>query len=351
MKTFTIAAAGLCLAAMPPAFAAAPPNEAAEALRIAADRIDQDYVDAAKAHALAAALRKEARAAKRGEQGDALAARLTTELQSLSGDRHFRFGYSAEAMPADIFEPKTGGDAEAAARRTARINNYGVLRAERLPGNIGFIDLDQFTDPALMRRSLAAAMTLLSHCDAMIIDLRYNGGGYARGAALAASYFLPEKPERLLVTLQTRDPHQSVQIRTEGALEAERFLDRPVYILTGAKTFSAAEFFASSLQRAGRATIVGTRTRGGGNPVERVRLTAHYGLLLPTTRGVVSGGKSWEGVGIVPDIPIDERDALAAARHAALAALLEKHPDDMFAANWRSLLAEPAAAAPQGGSQ
>ena len=97
----------------------------------------------------------------------------------------------------------------------------------------------------------------------MIVDLRFNGGGFARGAALTASYFLPEKPQRLLVRLENRDPSQAVEIRTEGPLEAPRFLDRPVFILTGAKTFSAAEMFASSLQQAGRATVVGARTRGG----------------------------------------------------------------------------------------
>jgi C-terminal processing protease CtpA/Prc len=323
-------------------------GEAEDAVRIAASRIEQDYVDASKARGIAAALRKRARAMRRHSvEGDALARDLTQQLRSLSGDPHFRLGYSPEAMPPNVFEPKAAGDEAAARRKTARINNYGVLRAERLPGNIGFIDLDQFTDPALMRGPLAAAMELLRYCDAMIIDLRFNGGGHARGAALTASYFLPERPERLLVTLQTRDPGQALPIRTEASLEAERFLDRPVYILTSDKTFSAAEFLAASLQQAGRAIVVGTRTRGGGNPVARVRLTPHYALLLPTTRGVTPDGTSWEGVGIRPDIEAGEKDALRVAQRAALTALLGGSPNDMFADNWRRLLAElgPAAAA------
>jgi C-terminal processing protease CtpA/Prc len=136
-----------------------------------------------------------------------------------------------------------------------------------------------------------------------------------------------------------------VEIRSEGALEAERFLGKPVFILTGARTFSAAEMFASTLQQAGRAVVIGTRTRGGGNPVARIRLTPHYALLLPTTRGVVPGGKSWEGVGIVPDVAATEKDALSAARRAALAELLRREPNDMLAENWRALLAELSLAA------
>jgi hypothetical protein len=344
-------AAGTC-AVLVGAPAQSAPNgekEAVEAVRLAADRIDRDYVDAGIGHAVAAALRKKVPALRRrGEQGEAFTRDLTAMLQGLSADPHFRFGYSAEAMPTDIFAAKTVGDAEMAAARTARINNYGVLRAERLPGNIGFLDLDQFTDPSLMRRPLAAAMELLKHCDALIVDLRYNSGGFARGAALVASYFLPEEPQRLLVTLQTRTPGQSMEIRTEGPLEAERFLDRPVFLLTGTGTFSAAEMLASSLQSVGRAVIVGARTRGGGNPVARVRLTPHYALLLPTTRGLTPGGKGWEGVGITPDIPADERGTLAAARRAALKALLAQRPGDMLADTWRTLLTETTSATTAG---
>jgi hypothetical protein len=199
-----VVAMAACIGLMSVGASAASPaqNEEVEALRLAGQRIEQDYIDAARAREVADALRRRPVTS----QGAALADELTQVLRSLSRDPHFRFGYSNEPMPADIFEPKAGGDAEAAARRTARINNYGVVRAERLPGNIGFLDLDQFADPALMRRPLAAAMELLEHCDALIVDLRYNGGGYARGAALAASYFLPEAPQRTLVRLESRDP-------------------------------------------------------------------------------------------------------------------------------------------------
>ncbi|HEX8240242.1 MAG TPA: S41 family peptidase [Allosphingosinicella sp.] len=355
MKWTVWTAAAAVLGAQPAA--AAPPAseeiaEAAQAMRIAADRIEADYVDAAAAPAIAARLRAEARTlGRRPRQGDALAGEVTGLLREISRDAHFKFGYSADAMPAGAFDPPSGDAVAAAKVRTARINNFGVLKAERLPGNIGLIDFDQFTDPADMRRPLAAAMELLRHCDAMILDMRFNGGGHARGAALAISYFLPETPQRLLLRLEGRDRGEAVEIRTEARLEAERFLGKPVYVLTGPDTFSAAEMFAWTIQREAKAVVVGTKTRGGGHPSARVRLTPHYGMILPTTRTSAAAGGSWEGVGVVPDISSPPADALVEARRAALAALLAASPGDMFADNWRKLLAElPAAPASNQGS-
>lgn len=340
-----------------PAAAATPANEeaaeAADAMRIAADRIEADYVDPAAAPAIAARLRAEARTLRRRpRQGEALSSEVTELLRAASHDAHFKFGYSAEAMPEAAFQPPSGAAVEAAKERTARINNFGVLKAERLPGNIGLIDFDQFTDPADMRRPLAAAMELLRHCDAMILDMRFNGGGHARGAALAISYFLPETPGRRLARLEGRDRAGAVEIGTEGRLEAERFLGKPVYILIGPDTFSAAEMFAWAMQKEAKAVVVGANTRGGGNPSMRVRLTSHYAMILPTTRTVTANGAGWEGVGVMPDLQAKPADALVEARRAALTTLLAAAPTDLFADNWRKLLGElPTPASNQGSVQ
>ena len=311
-------------------------SEAVQALRLAADHIETEYVDADKASKIAAILRKEAGALRRRPKTDqALADDITSLLRSLSADQHFSFRYSATAMPADIFAVRSSSDTEAAALRTARSNNFGVLKVERLPGNIGLLDLDAFSAPGRMRRPLAAAMEFLRHCDAMIVDLRYNGGGDGRGAALAASYFLPETPVQLLSRLESRDPKQTVELTTEGALEAPRFLNRPVYVLTGPATFSAAEFLASALQHKAGATVVGVKTRGGANPSMRIRLTPHFGIMLPVLRGVELTRTSAE---IIPDQPTTAREALVHARRLALTSLLAEHPRDVLSEVWKKAL-------------
>jgi hypothetical protein len=342
MKSALWLVAGLVAAQPAPVFARAPAQpEAAEALALAADRIEADYIDAVKARTIAARLRAESKALLRrpAVPGETLAQDMTALLRTLSGDPHFGLGYSPEAMPADIFAPRPESDVEAAASRTARVNNFGLLKAERLQGNVGLIDIDAFTAPERMRRPLAAAMEMLRHCDAMIVDLRFNGGGHARGASLAASYFLPETPSLLLVRFETRNAKEALDIRTEGALEGPRFLDKPVYILTGPATFSAAEFFARVLQRSGRATVVGVKTRGGANPSERVRLTPHFGMMLPTTRGVTPGAAGAQEASITPDLAAPAEGALVQARREALTALLAERPNDILAENWKKALA------------
>jgi hypothetical protein len=321
-----------------PALGPAKP-EAPKALEIAADRIETDYVDPVLARAIAAWLRAEAKALRRRPKSDeAVAEDVTKLLRAMSKDEHFALRYSPQPMPADIFAPKPAADVEAAAVRTARTNNFGVLKAERLPGNVGFLDLDAFTAPERMRNPLAAAMELLRHCDAMIIDVRYNGGGHAGGAALAASYFLPETPVQLLVRFQTRNARETLELRTEGALEAPRFLGKPVYILTGSGTFSAAEMFASLMQQRAGAIVVGEKTRGGVHPSSRVRLTPHFGMMLPTTRNALAAEPRSGSGGIVPDRPTAARVALAEAHRAALAGLLATRPGDALAEDWKKAL-------------
>jgi hypothetical protein len=313
--------------------------EGAKALELAADRIETDYIDSTQAKTIASRLRAEAKALKRRPKADEVLAEDVTELlRALSKDEHFAFRHSARAMPADIFDAKATADAEADALRTARINNFGVLKVERLPGNVGFLDLDAFTAPERMRRPLAAAMELLRNCDAIIIDLRYNGGGHARGAALAASYFLPENPSQLLARFETRNSAETLEIKTEGPLEAPRFLGRPVFILTGPATFSAAELFASVMQARARATVIGVKTRGGVHPSMRVRLTAHFGMILPTTRDGLPAENGSGGGGIIPDQPSTAEAALLNAQRAALTGLLAARPDDQLAEDWRKAL-------------
>jgi hypothetical protein len=341
MKLAAWLAAGLLIAQAGPGLAGTPRSEAAEALEIAADRVEADYIDEAEAPKVAARLRAEARRVRRHPvPGETLSESITGLLRAMTRDEHFGFRYSPEAMPADIFAQKSPADAEAAAERTARINNFGILQAERLRGNVGLIDFDAFTAPERMRKPLAAAMELVRHCDALIVDLRYNGGGHAGGAALAASYLLPQTPERILTRFETRKAGESLEVRTEGALEGPRFLDRPVYVLTGPATFSAAEFFARVMQRSGRAKVVGVKTRGGGHPSERVRLTPHFGMMLPTTRGIMEAREPLVDASITPDLPAPAKEALTEAHRAALSALLAGRPRDMLAENWAKALAE-----------
>ena len=113
---------------------------------------------------------------------------LTSDLRSINGDKHL----SVRTMPPRSEEPATSNSAQRqrSARDRMRLSNYGFERIERLPGNIGYIDLRGFIDPSVGRDTAVAAMNFLASTDALIFDLRRNGGGSPAMIQLLSSYLL-----------------------------------------------------------------------------------------------------------------------------------------------------------------
>jgi C-terminal processing protease CtpA/Prc len=157
-------------------------------------------------------------------------------------------------------------------------------------------------------------MSLLAYTDALIIDLRENGGGAADTVPLLASYFFDERTH--LSDFYRREGNIMEQQWTYSAVEGRRFgVEKEVYILTSKNTFSAAEGFAFALKNLKRAIIVGETTRGGAHPSRVKRIDAHFALMVPasTVRDSVTG-KDWEGVGVLPDLPVPAEEALTKAQ-------------------------------------
>jgi len=102
---------------------------------------------------------------------------------------------------------------------------------------------------------------------------------------------------------------------TQDTLAGRRFGgDKPVYVLTSAHTFSAAEEFAYDLQALKRVTVVGETTAGGAHPASEGRLGDHFAISVPWGNSINPiTGTNWEGVGVVPDVKVSADEALAAA--------------------------------------
>ena len=306
----------------------------------AAGRVAAGYGFAAKGEDAARALRRGVRAGRYRALATpaALVDSLTADLRRATGDAHLQVVYSRRARTAP---PGAGRGAEDAARdrEAAAWRNYGILEVERLDGNVGFLEIGRFDDPALAGATLAAAMTFISGTDALVIDLRNNGGGNASMVALLASYFGPDAT--LLSTLHHRDSADDAQLWTLPHVAGPRYLDRPVYVLVSGRTFSAAESFAYELKARGLATVVGEPTRGGANPGGWEMIGTHFGVFVPTARveSATTHG-NWEGVGIRPDVAVAAADAKKAAHRAALERLVALHPAAERTPRWRETLAE-----------
>ena len=262
------------------------------------------------------------------------AEKLTADLQAVSHDKHLRVRYSHDSIavrPDGPGEP-SAEEREAVRRELVRIN-YGFERVERLPGNIGYIDLRGFTPAEIGGgETVAAAFTFLANTDALIIDIRKNGGGDPNQVALICSYLFGS--ERVhLNDLHWRDGkgERVEEFWTLKDIPGRRYEGKDVYVLTSSYTFSGAEEFANNLKTLKRATVIGETTGGGANPGGGNRLAEHFAAFIPTGRAVNPITKTnWEGTGVEPDVKVPADQALHVAQLAALKKASDATKDEML---------------------
>jgi C-terminal processing protease CtpA/Prc len=172
-------------------------------------------------------------------------------------------------------------------------------------------------------------MKRLAGVDALLVDLRSNGGGDPSMVALLSSQLFPKGKKVHLNDLYWRPTDHTDEFYTDPDLAVPRILG-PVYTVTSSRTFSAAEEYTSNLKALKRATQVGETTGGGAHPGGQARLSDHYSAFIPRGRAInpITKG-NWEGVGNVPEIPAARAEALKVAYLAALKALERQAKTDL----------------------
>jgi C-terminal processing protease CtpA/Prc len=284
----------------------------------AIEHMRRGYIFEDVAEKMAVALRAHAKAGAYDAitSGASFAAVLTTHLQEVSKDKHLRIVYN----PAGIAGAQPPATDEERTRRAAaeRRNNYGLHRVERLDGNVGYIELRGFSGAQEAGGAVAAAMNLLANTDALVFDLRRNGGGSPVTIGFISSYLFEKRVH--LNDFYVRETGRRQSFHTSETVDGRRYGEtKPVYVLTSNRTFSAAEEFTYNLKHLKRAVIVGETTGGGAHPGGVRRITDHFGIWLPSGRAINPiTGTNWEGIGIAPDIAVDPADALRAAHLDAL---------------------------------
>ena len=312
------------------------------------EKLKAHYVFPDVAAQVEVALRKKVRSDRTIANADdarAFAQQLTAELQSVAHDKHLRVAYSEAVLPQRTAAAPTAEE-EASLRGRMERGNHGVERVEHLPGNIGYIDLRVFAPLQWSAETLSAAMTLVAGTDALVIDLRKNGGGDPSTVAFISSYLFDTRTH--LNSLYFREGDRTEQFHTLDWVPGRRFgQNKPVYVLTSSRTFSGAEEFTYNLKNLKRATIVGETTGGGANPGDLFPLDAHFEIFVPTGRAVSPiTHTNWEGTGVAPDVKAGADDAFAVARMLALKKLAGAQTQPERKAQLERLQLDPAARGP-----
>jgi len=288
--------------------------------------VETTYFDPAIAAKVASSLREGLAAGRYGLARDekALAALLTSDLYALTKDKHLSIRVSNVPQPQ---QPMASSTAPQSREERGRHENFGLQKVEILPGNVGYLRLTAFYRPVEVGEVLAEAMAFLSHADALIVDLREHGGGSTPTLALFTSYFLGT-PGEPLFELGPRPPALPSQFRSESGKLANRDLTRPTFLITSSRTFSGGEGVAFLLQERHRAEVIGETTGGGANQVPPSRIiNSRFEAFIPNGcfRSSLTG-KNWEGIGVIPDIPVRADNALPVAHSRAIRALLRVTP-------------------------
>lgn len=256
---------------------------------------------------------------------------VTGDLRSVNSDRHLALNYSPQAAAFNTGTTTAPTiSQEERARQASLFNrqmNFGFKRVEFFNGNVGYLKFDYFDSfPDYSSAVVDASLSFLKNCDAIIIDLRDNGGGSPQMVAYVAGFFFKERTlaavsyDRLTET--TTEEFINPQPKEKQLAEVE------LYILTGRTTVSAAEALAYHLKYLRKAVVVGERSAGAANPGRVTRLNNLFTAFIPNrhARSVVTG-TNWEGTGVPVDVPCAAEDALRVARIEALKKLRQKTTD------------------------
>jgi hypothetical protein len=264
---------------------------------------------------------------------------LTDHLREVCKDKHLGVRFFPNPVPKDLDRGPSEEQRKKDRERMA-LRNYGFKKVERLDGGVGLLELEGFMPAEMIGDTAAAAMSFLANSEAVIVDLRKNGGGHPAGVILLCSYFFDDQTH--LNSIYNRSEDTTRQYWSYPAVPGKKLAGKDLYVLTSSRTFSGAEEFAYNMQSQKRGKIIGETTGGGAHPTRGFRVTDHFGVGVPFARSINPVTKTnWEGTGVKPDVAVSADHALLTAHLMALKTSLEKNSDDKdMTANIKRVIAE-----------
>lgn len=202
-----------------------------------------------------------------------------------------------------------GTDVTIGVQRNDETYSYTITRAvievtytqdKLLPNGIWYIKFTLFSENTATE--IADAIADLQAQDStpqgLILDLRYNPGGYLDAAQILLSHFMEEGETLFRIA-------NSVNNLNFGSIGPNDLSGIPVVVLMNDSSASAAEVTAAVLQEAGIAKVVGTPSYG--KSTTQALYTYPDGSLLKLTiaEWLTPGGASVNGVGVTPDIVVE----------------------------------------------
>lgn len=173
------------------------------------------------------------------------------------------------------------------------------VTVEKLPNGITYLSVNQFNDKTNEQFSKAISEMILARPKGIIIDLRFNGGGYLDTAVEMLSYILPAGEEA--VTIKVRGKADEV-MNTNGN---PKILDVPLVVLVNEGSASASEIVAGAVQDHKRGVVMGTKTFGKGSVQEVESFSDGSSIRLTIARWFTPKDRNVDKVGLTPDVVVE----------------------------------------------
>ena len=182
---------------------------------------------------------------------------------------------------------------------------------------IGYISLNRFGDTTTVEFEKGVKSHLEDEVDGLIVDVRFNGGGYLDKAIDLSSMFL-KKGKVVSVARREGEPTHHYATGRPIAPDVE------LVVLVNEGSASASEILAGALQDNGRATIIGKQTFGKGTVQEVFDLPGGTSIRITTARWLTPSGKDLGKEGVSPDIEVERtREQIQAKEDPQLDTALE----------------------------
>lgn len=194
--------------------------------------------------------------------------------------------------------------------------NNPTMNLRVLEGNVGLLTVGSFQNSDFSRSYFDKLYNEILKTEALIIDIRNNGGGNSSHADYLISHFsnkpIPQgswKSPMYIAAHGSWNYPQEWYMQTPHPLSPVRkkeIYQKPVVLLVNATTFSSAENLCVTFRSSKRGKIVGTPTGGStGNPI-MIDLGFGLGCCICTKYELDVEGNEFIGIGIQPDIVVEE---------------------------------------------
>lgn len=184
-------------------------------------------------------------------------------------------------------------------RDTIEIESVRMIDLEDAP-EIAYMRINQFSNDTEKEFVEAINQILIDAPRGMIIDLRYNGGGYLQTAIGVLGELL--EPGTRIVNIEEGGARLESEIFTEGQ---SRLTEIPLVVLVNEGSASASEILAGAVKDTGRGIIIGTQTYGKGTVQELQPFGNGSTLRITVSKWLTPNGTDIDHKGITPDVSVE----------------------------------------------